>query len=171
MTEDTRSVIHRYIIENPGIYFSGLVRRLDLAPGQVQYHTKQLRRANGIVREEFYGRTHYYPPSVNEPDRGVLALAHRETSREIVVDLLEYAPARPANVADRVGIARSTLEWHLARFEAEAIMTKHRDSRNRVTLELDDPAHTIALLETVSPRISGRFVDRFERLVDHILTP
>lgn len=61
MTE-TRTEIEDAVYDHPGIHFSELVRQLDLAPGQVQYHLKRLRAEDSVVDERLYDRTHYYPP-------------------------------------------------------------------------------------------------------------
>lgn len=153
----------------PGIHFSELVRRLDLAPGQVQYHLRKLRGERAVAEERLYGRTHYYPPSFDEWEREALALLRRETAGEIVSQLLTRGPSRPGEVADDLGIARSTLEWHLDRLTDGGLVEKHRGERNRVTLVAARPAETVALLATVEPSLSARLIDRFERLVDTML--
>ena len=70
-----RERIHRYVSEHPGIHFNQLARELDLATGQLQYHLKKLRRADDVVSESLYGRTHYFTPEYEESERGALAVA------------------------------------------------------------------------------------------------
>ncbi|EJN60121.1 hypothetical protein SAMN04487950_2493 [Halogranum rubrum] len=165
----TRTRIARHVRENPGVHFNELVRGTEFAPGQVQYHLRQLIGAETVSVEELYGRTHYFPPTFDEWQRGALALVRRETSRDVIGHLLEYGPTAPATVADDVGIARSTLEWHLDHLVEQDVVTKERDSRNRVTLVLSRPDATAELLAAVSPSLPDRFLDRFTRLVDDLL--
>ena len=169
MTEGTREQIRSCIETHPGLHFSALVRRLELAPGQAQYHLQRLTDSETVVREEFYGQTHYYPSDTDEWKRGVLALARRETARDVVFDLLEHEPTRPTDVVERLGVARSTLEWHLDRLVEQDVVQKRRDARGRVTLVLERPEETVALLETIEPSLPDRLVDRFERLLDQFL--
>jgi hypothetical protein len=68
MTE-TRTRTADHIRTHPGIHFNALVRALDLAPGQTQYHLKRLLADNTVVAEHLYGRTHYYPPDYNDWER------------------------------------------------------------------------------------------------------
>lgn len=157
------------VAETPGIHFSELVRRLDLAPGQVQYHVRRLLGEDALIEERLYGRTHYYPPSYDAWERSALALLRRETSRDVLVCLLARGASRPHEVADEVGIARSTLEWHVDRLMEEGLIEKHRDERNHVTLVAARPADTVSLLTTVEPSLPKRLVDRFTRLVDSLL--
>ncbi|WP_226005340.1 winged helix-turn-helix transcriptional regulator [Natrinema salinisoli] len=166
---DTRQQIRTHVGANAGIHFNELVRESDFAPGQVQYHVRRLREDGRLVREEFYGRTHYYPPTYDEWERAALALFRRETAREIVVYLIEREPAAPGEVADALEIARSTLEYHLDRLVDHDLVEKRYDDRNRVRLELAEPEATGRLLTTVTPTVPDRLVDRFTRLVDELL--
>jgi predicted transcriptional regulator len=168
MTE-TRTQIADYIGSNPGIHFNELVRSLDLAPGQAQHHVRRLVGDETIYRAEYYGRTHYYPPEFDDWERATLALFRRETARDILGYLLANESARPDDVADALGIARSTLEWHVNHLVEQDIVHKERDIRNRVTLVLEHPEETTDLLARVSPSLPERFVDRFARLLDSML--
>lgn len=165
----TRETIVAHVTKHPGVHFNGVVRDLDLAPGQVQYHVRRLRRDNALAAGDYYGRTHYFPPELGEWERGAFALAHRETARDVLYSLLDDGPSRPADVAQRVGVARSTLEHHLDHLVECGVVEKRRDSRNRVTLVLTRPDDTVCVLETIRPSAPERFVDRFERLVDGLL--
>lgn len=164
-----RARIADAVAEAPGIHFSELVRTLDLAPGQVQYHVRRLRGEGSVREERLYGRTHYYPPSFGEWERGAIALLRRETARDVVAYLLAEGPSGPASVADDLGVARSTLEWHVGRLEERGLVEKERDARNRVTLVAARPEATVRLLATVEPTLPDRLVDRFARLVDSLL--
>lgn len=95
----TRGQIRTHVQSNAGIHFNELVRESEFAPGQIQYHVRRLIDSGDLVRGEFYGRTHYYPPTYDEWERAALALFRRETTRELVVYLIEHEPAEPAAVA------------------------------------------------------------------------
>ena len=166
---ETRDRIARHVHTHPGVHFNDLVRTLDLAPGQVQYHLKQLLTADSVVDEQLYGQTHYYPPECDGWRRGALALLRRETVGDIVAVLCEHGSARPQWVADELDIARSTLEWHLDHLVEESVVVKNRDERNHVTLTLAQPDETAALLDEISPSTPERMVDRFTRLTDRLL--
>ncbi|WP_265108326.1 winged helix-turn-helix transcriptional regulator [Halosolutus halophilus] len=166
---ETRRQIRDRIHTNAGVHFNELVRRSEFAPGQIQYHVRRLLDADELVRNEFYGQTHYYPPGYDEWERAVLALFRRETAREIVVYLIEHEPVDPATVAADLDIARSTLEYHLDRLTDHDVVEKRYDDRNRVSLRLANPDRTAPLLSEVTPTVPDRLVDRFTRLVDGLL--
>lgn len=166
---DTRRRIESAVRASPGIHFNGLVRRLDLATGQVQYHLKRLLADEAIESTEIYGRTHYFPEGLSQTDRRTIALLRRDTTRAIVAELFDRGRARPDEVAEALGVARSTLEWHLERLVAQDLVTKHRGDGNRVTLELVDPEETIELLQVTDPSLLESMVSGYTRLVDEFL--
>ena len=166
---ETRRRIVRHIHAHPGVHFNALVRALDLAPGQIQHHLKVLLADHDIVEEHLYGRTHYYQEGFDPWKRQALALLRRETSRDVITVLLRVGPAAPSVVADELDIARSTLEWHLDRLESAQLVRKERDNRNHVTVVLDRPSQTAALLRDADPTLLGRLADRYTRLVDRLL--
>ena len=163
---DVRDRIERRVREDPGVYFNELVRELDLAAGQVQYHVRSLADEDAVRGAELFGRTHYYPPEYGEWERRALALLRRETSAEIVATLLDEGPSRPVDVAERVGIARSTLAWHTDRLVEAGLVEKRYDGHQLVVA---DERRTAELLETADPSLPERLVDRFTRLVDAFL--
>jgi predicted transcriptional regulator len=164
-----RDRINEYVDTHPGAHFNALTRELDLAPGQVQYHLRRLRRTDRVVEDQLYGRTHYYPPEYDSWERAAIALLRRETARDVLLSLLENGESRPGAVADDLDIARSTLEWQLDRLVEQDLVTKHRDANNHVTLELTQPSETVRMLRQISPSLSERMVDRFIRLVENLV--
>lgn len=168
MTE-TRQRIEDAVRGTPGIHFNGLVRSLDLATGQVQYHLKQLLEAEAIDATELYGRTHYFPRDVSDEARATVALLRRDTTREIVAELLDRETAKPGDIAAELDIARSTLEWHLERLIEQHVVKKNRHEGNRVSLELVDPERTLGILRQTDPSLLESMVEGYTRLVDELL--
>ena len=166
--EAVRQRIVERVRDDPGVHFNALVRGLDMAPGQVQYHLKRL-LGERVLAEDCYGRTHYYPPSFDAWERRALALLRRETSADIVGVLLGSEEIPATEVAERVGIARSTLSWHTERLVDSGLVEQRRDERGRVVLHLARPERTARLLRRARPTLPGRLVDRFTRLVDSLL--
>ena len=163
---DVRDRIERRVHEDPGVYFNELVRELDLGAGQVQHHIRSLVGEGAVRGAELFGRTHYYPPDYDAWERRALALLRRETSAEIVATLLDEGPSRPVDVADRVGIARSTLAWHTDRLVEAGLVEKRHDGHQLIVA---DRRRTVELLEAADPSLPERLVDRFTRLVDVLL--
>lgn len=164
---EVRERIRSHVERQPGVHLRALVRDLDLAQGQVQYHLRRLREADRVVREPYGGRAHFFPPDLDAETRRQLAVCRRETARDILVALAD-GPARPAGLADDVGVARSTLEWHLDGLVGEGLVEKRR-ADGRVDLALADAERVGERLAAVEPTVPDRLVDRFTRLVDGLL--
>jgi len=167
MTETRRRIVDA-VRETPGIHFNAIVRSLDLATGQVQYHVKKLLAEESIQATELYGRTHYFPEGFDDAEQRTVALLRRETTREIVAYLFDHEGARPGDIADAVGVARSTVEWHLDRLIEQDLLYKRREGSNRVTLELRHPEATAALLSEVDPGLLDTMLSGYERLLDDV---
>lgn len=167
-TPSTRERVLDLVAAEPGIHFNGVVRRLDITPGQAQYHLRRLARTDAVHPEPRYGRTHYFPPEVEEPERHAIAVLRRETARDVAMVVLVDGPLPPGAVASELGIARSTLEHHLDHLTAAGILRKRRDDAGRVTLHVPDPDALEHHLDVVTPTVTDRLVDRFQRLVDSI---
>jgi len=165
----TRERLLAHVREHPGVHVSALGRQLDLAPGQVQYHLRRLRRRDAVVADERYGRTHYFPPGYDDRERRTLALARRETARGIVFALLEREDASAGTLTEELGIARSTLSYHTDRLLEADLIEQSMDDRGRVRFSLVEPEETLRLLQRIRPSFSERLVDRFTRLVDDLL--
>lgn len=168
MTQARTEVAH-YVSEHPGVHFSAIVQNLDQATGQVQHHASRLVRGDELERLSIYGKAHYFPPGFDDWQKEALALFRRETSREIVLALLADGDAAPGALAEDLGVARSTLEYHLERLVDRDVVVKRHDDRGHVTVALTRPEDTAVLLAEAEPTTADRFVDRFMRLVDSVL--
>jgi len=168
----TRSRLYSCVRDNPGIHFNEISRRLEIATGQTQHHLRVLQDEQRIHREDVTGRAHYYVPIYSLDERRTIALLRRETTREVIVYLLKHERARPVAIADRIGVVRSTVEWHLSNLVEFGVVEKEvveDDETGRVVVSLVDRAETYRLLREIEPRWTNRLVDRFIRLTDELL--
>lgn len=162
VTEQVRS----HVESKPGVHFNALASDLGIATGQAQYHLRKLCRAGDIVAEEIQGKTHYYSREYDPWERRVLAFARRETARTILLHLLEAEPLSADELVDRLGVARSTVSWHVSALADAGILEKSYGERGRVIVALVAPDETRRLLAAVRPSLTDRLIDRFTRLVD-----
>ena len=165
---ETRTRVMRHVEANPGVHFNAISRELDIATGQTQYHVRKLLREGGVISEQVCGRTHYFADGYSETERAAIALLRRETTREVVFELLRQDGMSPDDLADRVGVVRSTVEWHLSNLLDNDLAEKRYNGRE-VTVHLAEPELLKELLVTVDPTVADRLVDRFTRLVDGLL--
>lgn len=166
---NTREQIFGTISRCPGIHFNELVRRLELAPGQVQYHVKRLVREDRIVREACFGRTHHFPCGVDGADRQVIALLRRETPRAIVTKVLEVDSIERRALAADLDLAESTVSYHLDRLEEAGVIDIDYVPGSPARIRVVDPVSVIPLLSLTSRELPATLTDRLERLIDDLL--
>lgn len=165
----TRERVLSHVRNHPGVHVNALERQLDLASGQVQYHLRRLRERDAVVADERYGRTHYFPPGYSARERRTLALARRETARDLLFLLLEREEEAAGDLSEQLDIARSTLSYHADRLVEADLVEQRRGDDGRIRLSLTAPEETLRLLETIQPSLPDRLLDRFTRLVDDLL--
>jgi predicted transcriptional regulator len=164
---DTRERIREHVRTNPGVHFNALKRDLDIATGQTQYHLRRLCRGEEVDSEDLQGRTHYFEADAYDAwERRALSLYRRETAREIATTLLEAEKLPAAALAERLGLARSTVSWHASALAEAELIEKAYGNNGRVVLRLRRPEETRRLLTEASPSLPDTLIDRFERLVD-----
>lgn len=166
---DTRKRISEHVRSNPGVHFSGIVRDLDVATGQAQYHLRRLVRGGDLDSESLFGRTHYYQPTYDAWERRALALLRRETSRELIALALREETVLATEATDELDVARSTVAWHLSNLEDAGVVETHYVEHGRLAFEVVEPDRIRELLGAVSPTLYEQLVDRFDRLVDRAL--
>ena len=162
---DTRSRVRSHVESNPGVHFNAVSRNLDIATGQTQYHLRRLLRADRLDSAEICGRTHYFSGGYSTHEQAAIALMRRETTRELVM-LLETAS--PETIAERLELARSTVEWHLSNLVEHDLVEKEYDGRS-VSVRPTRPELLGETLVEIDPSLPDRLVDRFSRLVDSLL--
>lgn len=165
---EVRERIRQRVCTEPGIHFNELVRELDLAAGQTQYHLRRLTGAGEVVGDSLHGRTHYYPTEYEPADREAIALLRRESCRGIVIAALGEESPHPAAVAEELDLARSTVEYHASNLAACGLLEKRYDG-DGVHLAVPDPEWTASLLGEIEPTVADRLLDRFTALLDELL--
>lgn len=165
----TRARIRRKVETSPGIHFNGLVRELDLAPGQVQYHLRRLHRTGHVETMSAYGRTHAFPHGTDSSEQLALALLHRETPRAIVEYVLDHGPLADRELAEALGLARSTLCYHRERLVDAGLLEQTRTGNGLTAVAVADDDATASMLARTRPTLPSRLAGRFERLVDELM--
>lgn len=168
---ETRQQILAHVKSNPGVHFNGIVRDIDIATGQAQYHLRRLIKGGELEDESINGRTHYFSPEFDPWERRALALLRRETSRNVIALGLRDGSVPAPAVADELDVARSTVTWHLSNLEEAGIVRTDYGPDGKLSYEIVDPARTRDLLGMVTPSLSDQLIDRFGILLDRALNP
>ncbi|MEF8856967.1 MAG: winged helix-turn-helix transcriptional regulator [Haloplanus sp.] len=157
---DVRHQVREHVRTNPGVHFNELARNLDIATGQAQYHLRRLGRDDEVVAERIRGRTHYFLPEYDAWERRMLALYRRDTTRALITLLLDGGRLPAATVAERLGLARSTVSWHVDTLVEAGILDRSYGERGQVEVALDRPEETNQFLGAITSSLAATPVDR-----------
>lgn len=159
----SRKELFEHVEANPGIHFSQLKRDLDMETGLLQHHLRELERYGVLESEEHQGKRRVFVArELDTEEKAILAVLRYETTRRILLFLLEAGPARNSEIAEAVEVTPATVSWHLSHLVEKEIVedvVKGRTTRYRVMNE----ELTVQLLV----RYQESFVDRaVDRIID-----
>lgn len=125
VTEGPRAQILECVTTTPGIHLRQVERDTHLPLGQVLYHLDRLERMGLVVSTRDAGFRRFY--AANEIGRGekrYLAALRHEVPRRVLLVLLEEGRATHKGLLDRLGVAGSTLTFHLQRLLASGVLER-----------------------------------------------
>lgn len=160
---ESRKQIFEYVQANPGIHFSKLKRELDMETGLLQYHLRKLEEYNVIESKDHQGKRRLFVArELNPEEQSILSTLRYETTRNILLYLLEHGSARNREIAEAVGIAPSTVTWHVSHLIDEGVVETFQDGRT-TRYQVANEELTVQLLV----RYQESFVDRaVDRIID-----
>lgn len=117
-----RARIVAMVQEHPGITFSELARRLDIAAGQLTHHARMLEKA-GIVFSTADGQTRRFFHVAHGRSEAVAPLGER------AVALVRERPRHASELARELGVSRQALHYHLKQLVADGRLVARPDGR------------------------------------------
>lgn len=127
--EGPRAEILEAVATTPGIHLRGVERAVDLPLGQVVYHLDRLQRMGMVNSQRDRGfRRFYTTGDVARGEKRWLAALRHETPRRIVLELLRQHGQSHKQLREAVGVAGSTLSFHLQRLVEAEILVRRRES-------------------------------------------
>ena len=88
MALSPRDRIYSTIIQNPGLHFREIQRRVDIATGALQYHIDYLRKKHLIYEEKEGKFSRFYAHQEEKVDSNLMNLLRQDQVRQIVLFLL-----------------------------------------------------------------------------------
>jgi predicted transcriptional regulator len=111
----------------PGIRYRELLRITGLANGTLSRNLKMLSNSNKIKIHHFNNRlTRYFSHNVSTSESKVIGLLRQNTSRKVIICILEYEPCRFNDIVKYIHKASSTVSWHLSRLKDANIIKIYR---------------------------------------------
>jgi predicted transcriptional regulator len=146
----TRRRLYAVVKEYPGIHVREAARQLGTSMALVEYHLALLRQ-HGLVsvsKEDGYARL--YPadaPAPSAAEREQVGLLRQRLPLRVTLTLLDDGPAKHKDLAEALGLGKSTLSFHLRKLEAAGLVV--RDPEGRFAVK--DPPAVLRLLLAYPP--------------------
>ncbi|MDE2443451.1 MAG: winged helix-turn-helix transcriptional regulator [Methanocorpusculum sp.] len=115
-----------FIAEHPGCSQKEIMDTTEFSRGSVLYNLVLLKR-NQIIREvSYYGNLHYFPRKDDDSamERTLRAARAQKTTADVLREIAESPGIGAKELAKRIGIAKTTLAWHLRRLSHAKIITR-----------------------------------------------
>lgn len=125
--QGARAHVLRCVVNSPGIHLRRVERETSLALGQVLYHLDRLERMGLVVSTRDAGFRRYFAANAfARAEKPVLAALRHEVPRRVMLALLEARRLAHKDLLGRIGVAASTLSFHLARMVAAGVLARER---------------------------------------------
>lgn len=129
IAEDTpRANILACVERTPGAHLRGIERMANLPLGQVLYHLDRLERM-GLVssRRDSGFRRYFLASSIGRHEKRYLGALRLDAPRRVILALLRDGPLPHKVLLQTLGVAGSTLSFHLRRMMDAGILVRERD--------------------------------------------
>ena len=124
-TSDVRDAIVGYLAATPGAHFSKLRDDLQLGTGETQHHLRRLDGDGTVEHRKDGDYKRYFPAGrFSAFEQRALGYLRRETPRRMLIALLRDPDATGSDIADSVGVSRSTVSKYAAELEAAGLLTR-----------------------------------------------
>ncbi|MFA5862335.1 MAG: winged helix-turn-helix transcriptional regulator [Candidatus Thermoplasmatota archaeon] len=125
VTAGPRSAIYECVERSPGIHLRQIERLTALPLGQVLYHLDRLERMGlvGSVRDSGF-RRFFSSSNISRAEKPVLAALRHTVPRQIIMTLLGAPGIQHKDIQERVGVAGSTLSFHLQRLVSAGVLDR-----------------------------------------------
>jgi predicted transcriptional regulator len=157
---ETRKEIFEHVQANPGVHFSQLKRDLDMETGLLQHHLRTLEEYDVLTSDDHQGKRRLFVArELDEEERAILSSLRYETTRHILLFLIEESEARNRAIAEELGVSPATVSWHVSRLVDDSIVSEVRDGRT-TRYTVTDEELTMGLLVRYQESFVDRAVDR-----------
>ena len=160
-THSTQEKIVKYVNEIPGIRYRELLRMTGLSNGVLSYHLRCLDNSGRIRVNRVNNRiTRYFSYDVSSKESYVIGLLRQETTRKIILYILEKGTCAFQDIMTHTKKVPSTISWHMTRLKAANIVKVRRHNEfNYYEIGMDK-----LLLQDLLSKYTGNFT---EKIVDN----
>lgn len=161
----TRRRLLELVERYPGLHVRELARQAGMSEALALYHLQKLLEAELVKVETDQNYRRFYSTEGQGPteeERELMAFLRREVPLQIVLHLLERQSASNQDLSDILGLAKSTVSYHLGGLQAVGLVTRVPEGE---AYTLADSRRVARLLLRYQPPkdVASRFGDLWTR--------
>ena len=169
---ENRRHIYEHVLMNPGTYLRKICKETGLAMGDTQHHLFSLEKES-LIKSRKIGQLkhrHYYPVSIiNEQNELILAFLRQNTSRDILIYLIDHAGSTQNEIAKFKNFKAPTISWHMNRLMDAGIISSVKEGKS-VQYFIKDTESLTDLLRNYFPTMWRSLSDKYAKLFIQIST-
>jgi predicted transcriptional regulator len=159
-SSENRLYIYKYIVNYPGVHLRKICRELGLAMGDTQYQLSILEKEGRIKSKRVGNHRHYYPVTIpNEQNELILAFLRQETTKDILVYLMENPGSTQQALANFKNVSAPTIKWHMSRLIESELVVVTREGKV-IKYFIKDPRGLTSSLKNYMPALWNNLVNR-----------
>ena len=122
--------IIQFVNDFPGIRYRELLRMTGISNGVLSYHLNLLDSSGKVKVHRVNNRvTRYFSHEVSSLESNVIGLLRQNTTRKIIIYILENGPCVFNDIVNYAKKVPSTVSWHLSRLkDANIIIVRHKQN-------------------------------------------
>jgi predicted transcriptional regulator len=160
----TAERILHFIQNNPGCHLRKIKENIDVSMGTAQYHLDKFEKTQKIVSTRHGLYKYYFPVGIfHEREKEILQVLSQETTREILMFIIEEQAATQTDIVDRVGISAASVSWYIKRLTEYKLIDEIKEGRYK-RYQLHDretsSRYIIMLMRNYYPNIWDRWSNR-----------
>ncbi|MCD6502629.1 MAG: helix-turn-helix domain-containing protein [Euryarchaeota archaeon] len=160
LRKNVRNEIRKYIWEHPGAHLREIVRNLDIAIGQAQYHLDQMEKSGEVVSYKIGRYRRYFPPMFTIEKAMIVGFIRVSSARRLLEVLAKYGPGTLSELSERAGLKPQTAAFHLKMLEEYGIVEKGPDNKYKLKEKDFERIISVATSGTLDKLVS-RFIEAF----------
>ena len=128
-TNSVQDKIVKYVNKIPGIRYRELLRMTGFSHGVLSYHLRFLDNSGKIRVNRVNNRvTRYFSYDVSSHESYVMGLLRQETTRKIIMYILENGTCLFNDIMIHTEKVPSTISWHIGRLKAANIINVRKQN-------------------------------------------
>ncbi|GEM_PF-3237921 len=132
LENDTRKAIFEAVCKCPGLGVHVIAERAGVSYSTATYHLERLVAAGMIVMTPDGNKLCYYKNggAFTEAERRILPLVKNDEAAKLLEAILDTPGTYRAELAERLGVTATTINWHLRRLREAGLIDEIRQGRN-----------------------------------------